>query len=489
MTSIFICCALHDAPFAKRLGDALRQRGFQIVPMDAADAADFSAIRRADVVVFLLGHRTLDSGRVRDELQYARWLYKTVIGILVEDDLRSNDIDRRFRWVWTLLWIKMLPQDDLPDDMVYELVEEGFEWAFGAVKRLERHTRLDRVEQEPASAPPIEPDEYEPASAPPIETREDPPAIVIGDVRGSTVGALNPLGIALATMSAPASADAMARASEETPATAADMVDCSVFAPDTCEPRTWIFVQAYFHTPKQAADAAALAEEFDPGTTRRGFAGLQLPIHTGCVLDVELDIDGVRVPEPVQRLAWRGRAEAVQFDAQVPADQAAGPLRGAVVVRRDGIPVGRVGFRVMVEHAPKGPVSRRQAENPIRFSSAFISYASPDRDEVLRRVQALQAVGIAFFQDLLSLDPGARWKSETYRHIDESDLFLLFWSKAAKKSKWVRREADRALQLQSSNARQLPEIRPVILGRPVVMPWKELRHLHFNDRLIFLLDD
>lgn len=53
----------------------------------------------------------------------------------------------------------------------------------------------------------------------------------------------------------------------------------------------------------------------------------------------------------------------------------------------------------------------------------------------------------------------------------------------------MRREADRALQLQAANPRRLPEVRPVIIGRPVVMPWKELKHLHFNDRLIFLIED
>jgi hypothetical protein len=286
----------------------------------------------------------------------------------------------------------------------------------------------------------------------------------------------------------PASSKLMAWATEQTAAPTGDIVDCSVFAPPTCEPGVWIFVQVYFHKPDQAADAAALAEEFDPGTARRGFSGLQLSIPQGCVLDVELDMKGARVEEPIQRLAWRGRAEAVQFDVQIAIHQAECPLRGSVVVRRDGIPIGRVGFRVIVAHKPLALLPSRQAEDPVHFSSAFISYASTDREEVLRRAQVLQAAGITFFQDLLSLDPGARWKQEIYRHIDESDLFLLFWSKAAKESKWVRREADRALRLQLANPRQLPEIRPVILGRPVVMPWKELKHLHFNDRLIYLLD-
>ena len=33
-----------------------------------------------------------------------------------------------------------------------------------------------------------------------------------------------------------------------------------------------------------------------------------------------------------------------------------------------------------------------------------------------------------------------------------------------------------------------PEIRPVILeGPPIVEPWEELAHLHFNDRLLYVM--
>jgi hypothetical protein len=128
-----------------------------------------------------------------------------------------------------------------------------------------------------------------------------------------------------------------------------------------------------------------------------------------------------------------------------------------------------------------------QNNEPVRFTNAFVSYASQDRSDVLSRLQMLEAVGIHYFHDLLSLEPGERWERELYRHIDESDLFLLFWSKAAKKSKWVRREAARALDRQRADPAELPEIRPVMLGNPpVVPPWPELAHLHFNDRLIYI---
>ncbi|MGA2076968.1 MAG: hypothetical protein ABSH52_26050 [Terriglobia bacterium] len=43
----------------------------------------------------------------------------------------------------------------------------------------------------------------------------------------------------------------------------------------------------------------------------------------------------------------------------------------------------------------------------------------------------LSRLRIKYFQGALSLEPGERWQKALYRHIDESDLFLLFWSSAA----------------------------------------------------------
>jgi hypothetical protein len=75
-------------------------------------------------------------------------------------------------------------------------------------------------------------------------------------------------------------------------------------------------------------------------------------------------------------------------------------------------------------------------------------------------------------------------RSELYRQIDRCDLFLLFWSQAAKDSEWVRREVKYALGL----GKRVPEIRPVVVeGPPVPLPWDELAHLHFNDRLLSML--
>jgi hypothetical protein len=108
---------------------------------------------------------------------------------------------------------------------------------------------------------------------------------------------------------------------------------------------------------------------------------------------------------------------------------------------------------------------------------------------VLERVQLLPILGVRTFQDVLDLTPGERWERSLYRHIDISDIVLLFWSNAAKRSKWVRKEVRYALDRKHGDEFALPEIGPVIIeGPPVPRPWKELADLHFSDRMIYFMD-
>jgi hypothetical protein len=68
------------------------------------------------------------------------------------------------------------------------------------------------------------------------------------------------------------------------------------------------------------------------------------------------------------------------------------------------------------------------------------------------------------------------------------DLFLLFWSRAAKESAWVKTEVGWALARKRGDDLAPPEILPVIIeGPPVEPPWQELAHLHFNDPLVYLM--
>ena len=173
----------------------------------------------------------------------------------------------------------------------------------------------------------------------------------------------------------------------------------------------------------------------------------------------------------------------------MPADT--GTLIATVSVTQDSIPIGHVKFKLEVLTAA-GAGEAPAAAVPVgdgasRYRSAFLSYASEDRAAVIRGAQMLRSVGITFFQDVVDLDPGERWEQRLYAEIERNDLFLLFWSRAAHDSEWVRREARFALDCAGDDLER-PEIKPIILERPPSAPWPELAHLHFNDALAYFVD-
>ena len=264
-----------------------------------------------------------------------------------------------------------------------------------------------------------------------------------------------------------------------------DLVECTVFAPPNAAPGDSVLVQAFVHRPDEAADAKAIATELDTAARRRAYRTLTAPVTYGSRLDFELRMPGLTIDEPVTSLLWRGRTEAVQFAVEVPQDALPRSVTGTLEVSLDGAPVGHVKFTLRVEKEVQQAAVEPQGEHARTYSYAFISYSSRDRDEVLSRVQMLSLSGIDYFQDVMTLEPGDRWLRKLEAGIDECDLFLLFWSKHAKESRWVKQEVEYALARQGADELAAPEIRPVILER--VEPWEELSHLHFDDRVLYFM--
>ena len=265
---------------------------------------------------------------------------------------------------------------------------------------------------------------------------------------------------------------------------ARDPVDCSVYAPPEAHLSDSLIVQVFVHPPEHAKQAEEQAVEFDAESSRRGVASLGTAIERGTKLTFELAMNNVSVDEPVQELTWRGVTDHVTFGIRLPDKLPMVSLVGRVLVSQASIPIGRILFKLRLrlaqERADKLPENAGRAT---RYTMAFISYASQDRPEVLRRVQMLSAVGIHYFQDVLDLNPGDEWAEELFRRIDESNVMFLFWSSAARTSEWVQKEWRYGLEKKGQDY-----IRPVIIeGPPIPEPPQELKHLHFSDRLLYFL--
>lgn len=270
----------------------------------------------------------------------------------------------------------------------------------------------------------------------------------------------------------------------------ADAVQVSVFAPAVAEVGATLLVQVFAHLVERATEALAQAQEFDADAKRRGRHTLHVPIMRGSVLVIELRMGALRVREPVQRMVWSGLTDSVGFAVEVPTQTAGATVVGTVSVRCEGIPVGDVTFKLQIstlEHVPGLVGDALAISEARRFEHAFLSYATEDRAKVLDSVKIVRALGMRFFQDVLNLDPGERWERRLYIELDRSDVLLLFWSRAAKESEWVRKEVGYALGRNGGSDDIPPVIRPIFIeGPPVETPWKELSTLHWDDPLLHM---
>ena len=270
-----------------------------------------------------------------------------------------------------------------------------------------------------------------------------------------------------------------------------EAVTCTVFAPPKTSPGRDFMVQVFAHLKADKPLVRNLAVESDNQAKRLATKQLD-EVQSGSELTFHLSLPGLVIDNPVEKVTWHGEPEHVQFGVHVPAEFAKQEIVGTVYISEASVPFGHVKFLIRIasdgDFAPSNAKSA-SLQTFKRYEHAFISYASSDRSEVLKRVQMLSRFHIDFFQDLLTLEPGQRWEKEIYRSIDRSDVFFLFWSSAARNSEWVMREIRYALQRKGTDEFAAPEIVPVIIeGPPAVPPPDELSAVHFNDAYIYLIN-
>jgi len=261
------------------------------------------------------------------------------------------------------------------------------------------------------------------------------------------------------------------------PAPTMDLVRFSVTAPPSVPPGgdilfdVWAHLESHRDEVLRRAREAALGKELV--VRERG----PVRIMRGTAIQVLLDpIEGLRMDEREEALAWEGEIASVCFVAQVDLAARPGPRTGTLRFLVDGLLVSRLSFQFAV--GPAAAAARLDtAEQRVR--SAFACYASEDRDEVLRIVQGVQKVApsLDVFLDVARLRSGQLWEAELWKVIPTRDVFYLFWSRAARRSPWVEKEWRCALK-----SRGLDFIDPAPLDPPeIAPPPEELAGLHFGD--------
>jgi hypothetical protein len=155
-----------------------------------------------------------------------------------------------------------------------------------------------------------------------------------------------------------------------------------------------------------------------------------------------------------------------------------------VIITASGIPIAKVTFCLPIEAESTRAEKAPRELSTVRHQphSAFASISGRNRKDVLRRVQGMTKVcqDLDVFVDVLSLRSGQDWEVQIRQQIPARDVFFLFWSSHASRSKEVEKEWRIALEMRGLNF-----IDPIPLTNPRVSPPpKELARLHFNDLYI-----
>jgi hypothetical protein len=268
-----------------------------------------------------------------------------------------------------------------------------------------------------------------------------------------------------------------------------DRVAFSVFAPAIARPRSSFVVSVW----ASLADAIDESERDAPRASQRAEmlrrasaggrlieAGTRPPVRipSSSELAIAIDLPDFDVAEPVDVFTWEGEIAQLAFVVRA-GDVAPGSYPGTARVSRFGLLLTRIVFEITIgTETVEQPVRRDRPQRNIR--SAFASYASADRHDVLQRVQGIRATGVDVFLDVLTMRAADDWESQLMQAIRERDVLYLFWSPAARDSQWVDREWRAGLA-----ERGLDFIWPVPLTDPRdAPPPEELRSRHFNDDIL-----
>lgn len=300
-----------------------------------------------------------------------------------------------------------------------------------------------------------------------------------GDI-GGLLGSLDDEGAApdeeVINASRQAWIDAMRRARTEIPTPISDQVHFTVTAPKTVQAGREFVLDVWAHLGSDREAVLAQAREERPGNPLRSKTKGGIAVERGKILAVHVSVPDFGF-EDEDSIQWSGTTGNCTFAVSVPESVASGTHVGTARFAIDGVQISRLHFELEVGAVAGVPGERTLRER--RPATAFASYASDDRDEVLARIQGMQKLlpDLDIFLDVVSIRSGENWAKRLEDEIAQRDVFYLFWSSAASRSEWVEAEWRAALRLKGMDG-----IDPVPLEPPEkAPPPKELQGLHFNE--------
>jgi serine/threonine protein kinase len=179
---------------------------------------------------------------------------------------------------------------------------------------------------------------------------------------------------------------------------------------------------------------------------------------------------------------WSGSRNDIRFAVTCASDAPATAVV-TIWVGVDGVAISTLPIEIRIRKSSRDAVPVAPAtQTTTAPRSVFASYSSKDVQDVARSLSTLSrwAPRLDIFQDCLDLKANAAFKPQLKREIASRDVFMLFWSRNAARSSWVRWEYKTALSAKRKDA-----ILPMPLEDPAIAPPPpEFSDLHLRDRFM-----
>jgi len=226
-----------------------------------------------------------------------------------------------------------------------------------------------------------------------------------------------------------------------------EYVNFSVTAPFTMALGKSYVLDAWAYLAEQYEELVYRAREGQSNEDIIVKSKSEVEVARGTLIAVHFNIQDLIVEDSEDTILWTGEISNATFPIYVPANTKIGSHIGKVTFYIEGIQIAKIYFTIEVDHYEL-PKDHLKINTGQWIKSAFISYATDDRNDVLNCIFGIRKVlpEIDLFLDVVSLRSGEKWKNRLICEIERRDIFYLFWSLAASRSKFVEMEWRTALE-------------------------------------------
>lgn len=266
----------------------------------------------------------------------------------------------------------------------------------------------------------------------------------------------------------------------EKPVVTLDKVQFSALAPKTFVKGDYSIIEIFMYEEAfrdVVQDAIANAE--DPvKETKSGI----LTAEREAKITVTLSSPDIVIEDNIESQTWQGDYLNFSFAVEVPEQYKKRQILFVASVYFSDIIATRLKFVAKCKTLTEQKIEVTRED----VLSAFVSYASQDRNRVAMIIQGMKKArpDMDIFFDVDSLRSGDDWEKTLWREIDKRDVLFLCWSKYARDSKWVDAEWRYAFKNKGPDS-----IEPVPIDPPgSCPPPDELSRKHFNDKLLYIIN-